>query len=314
MAERSEDAALDLSGNGGAEEPVPALGGGGPLESILPLSGIDDYRMGDEFGKKPVDAALLQTVNDAYRRAARATAKYGGATSFYLGNFDGVHVMATNHHVQPTMDCTGRAAVFPLLDSLRLSCTRVFGSWSDVDLSLFEVAVSSPQDAAKLAGVAANFTFNEEIQKGTPLVTVGFGIAGNPQRVMMGNADADCRVMSKNAEYRFMGDPDEKNPAAYKAWSFSHSCDVSHGDSGSAMVDRNTGKPVGILWTGRIPKSASVQSSAYLSQVFSSDGPDVWAEMNYGVPATKMRELLAGVVADASTPEATRTVLAAVIR
>jgi hypothetical protein len=307
----SEGSALGLSEQ---EEPVPALGGRGVLASIAPAASIADYRMGDEFGKKPVNASLLATATDAYKRAARATAKVGGATGFYLGKFGDVHVMATNHHVQPSMSCSGRTATFPLLDNLRFSCRRVFGSWPSVDLALFEITVPRPEDEAKLASVAANFTFDDEIVKGAPLITIGFGIAGNAQRVMMGNEDSDCRVLSKTGEYQLMADPDELNPGSYKAWSFSHTCDISHGDSGSAMVDRRTGRPVGIVWTGRIPKNASVQSSAYLDEVLSTDHADVWTEMNYAVPASKIREHIEGVIATASTPEATREVLAEIIR
>lgn len=296
-------------------EPVPSLGGGGPIESIGPLAGINDYKMGSEFGKKPVDETALASSTAAYQRAARATARVGGATGFYIGKFDGVHVMATNHHVQPSMSCSGRSVTFPLLGGLRFSCTRVFGSWPNIDLALFEISVPREEDAAKLASVASNFTFNDEIRKGAPLITVGFGVAGNSsQRNMMGNQDSDCRVLSKDSEYRLMADPDELNPGSYKAWSFSHTCDISHGDSGSAMVDRNTGKPVGIVWTGRIPKSPRVQNSAYLDEVFAKDGADVWAEMNYAVPATKMRDHIASVIANSATPAQTRSVLSAVIR
>src|SRR5262245_2825417 len=83
-------AAFGLSAD---EEPVPSLGGGGVLDSIAPMAGISDYRMGDEFGKKPVNAAALATASDAYKRASRATAKVGGATGFYLGKFGDVHVV-----------------------------------------------------------------------------------------------------------------------------------------------------------------------------------------------------------------------------
>jgi hypothetical protein len=296
---------------------VPLLGGGGVLPAsslaLAPFDNIADYQMGSEFGKKPVTDAGLSSAPDTYRRAARATAMVGGATGFYLGKFAGTHVMATNHHVYTSMSCAGRSVVFPLLGNLRLTCNRMFGTWTDIDLALFAIDVPRPEDEAKLAAVAANFTFHDEIVKGMPLITIGFGVAGNPQRVMMGNEDADCRVMSKSADYRFMGDPDSKNPADYKAWSFSHACDVSHGDSGSAMVDRNTGRPVGILWTGKIPKDATVQSSDYLSQVFATDGDDVWTEMNFAVPATKMREFLETVIANANTSADTKTVLSALI-
>jgi hypothetical protein len=300
----------------GDDGSIPLLGGGGSLSSATSIAAFDniaDYRIGDEFGKKPVTEASLSSATDPFRRAARATAMVGGATGFYLGKFAGVHVMATNHHVYTSMSCAGRAVTFPLLGNLRFPCTKMFGTWTEIDLALFAIDVPHPEDEAKLAAVAANFTFYDDIQKGAPLITIGFGIAGNAQRVMMGNEDADCRVMSKTGEYEFMGDPDAKNPADYKAWSFSHACDVSHGDSGSAMVDRASGRPVGILWTGKIPKDSRVQSSAYLDQVLASDGADVWSEMNYAVPATKMREHLADVIAASDTPADTRTVLQALI-
>ncbi len=293
-------------------EPLPLLGGREPTQTIAPTATVADYLIGDEFGKKPVDASVLATATDAYRRAARATAKVGGATGFYLGKFAGVHVMATNHHVYSTMSCSGRSVTFPLLDNLSVPCKRMFGTWPSVDLALFEVTVR-PADEAKLAEVAANFTFHDEIRKGDELITIGFGVAGNARRVMMGNQDADCRVMSKDGEYQLMADPDELNPGRYKAWSFSHACDISHGDSGSAMVDRKTGRPVGIVWTGRIPKSSRVQSSSYLQEVLDTDHADVWKELNYAVPATKIREHLQTVIGAGATSADAKRVLAALI-
>jgi hypothetical protein len=293
------------------DDDLPLLGGRPPTSELAPAATVADYKIGDEFGKKPVVASALEAATPAFRRAARATARVGGATGFYIGKFAGAHVMATNHHVQPTMSCGGRSVTFPMLGGLRLRCERVLGTWPNIDLSLFVVTVA-PADEAKLAEVAANFTFYDDIAQGADLITVGFGIAGNTTRTMMANQDSDCRVMSATADYRLLADPDELNPGTYKAWSFSHACDISHGDSGSAMVDRTSGKPVGIVWTGRIPKSDRVQSSAYL-QSLGTDHADVWKELNYAVPATKMREHIATVIAAPNTPSETRTILTAVI-
>jgi hypothetical protein len=308
-------AASDATGQAASDvvddDALPLLGGRPHVAELAPTATVADYKIGDEFGKRPVTATTLGSATAAFRRAARATARVGGATGFYLGKFAGAHVMATNHHVQPTMSCGGRSVTFPHLDGLRLRCERVLGTWPSVDLSLFLVTVA-PADEGKLAEVAANFTFHEDVTQGAELITVGFGIAGNSARAMMANQDSDCRVMSKSADYRLLADPDELNPGTYKAWSFSHACDISHGDSGSAMVDRATGKPVGIVWTGRIPKSERVQSSAYL-QSLGTDHADVWKELNYAVPATKMREHIETVIADTTTPAETRTVLEAVI-
>ena len=100
-----------------------------------------------------------------------------------------------------------------------------------------------------------------------------------------------------NDDFTLMGDPDELNPGNYRAWSFAHTCDAGHGDSGSAYVDRSTGRMIGLLWTGRVPKKAEMRSSVYLEQLMNQQGPEVWTQLNYGVPAAKiaekMRELLA---------------------
>lgn len=259
------------------------------IGSLL-ASDTNDYRMGDEWGKTPVTADRLHRATPAFRRAALATAQLGGGTSFYLGKFNGRHVMATNHHVFPTNSCWLRKAKFPLL-GITAPCETPLGTWPEVDLTLFTVRVNA-EDEAKLAAVAGNFRLHEDIQKGTRLMTMGFGVAGNDNRDLMANDDSDCYVFSKDGEYRLMADPDKFNPADYRAWSFALGCDVSHGDSGSAIVDRETSAVVGIIWTGRIPKDASVQSSAYLTQIFQKDDPAIWDQLAYAVPAKKIGELL----------------------
>jgi hypothetical protein len=124
----------------------------------------------------------------------------------------------------------------------------------------------------------------------------------------MANQDSDCYVFSQDSEYRLMGDPDEFNPGPYRAWSFATSCDVSHGDSGSAMVDRETGKVVGIIWTGRIPKKREIQSSSYLSRLFQDHGEEIWSELSYSVPAEKMGVFLTALL-QTGIPDGTKATL-----
>ena len=111
-----------------------------------------------------------------------------------------------------------------------------------------------------------------------------------------------------------MADPDEFNPAGYKAWSFAHACDISHGDSGSAMIDRKNGDVVGIVWTGKIPKSAMVQSSANLQKIFTGSTPAVWKELSYAVPAVKIKEVLKKYASDSQTEFQTQTLTKALVR
>ena len=251
----------------------------------------DRYRLGDEWGKQAVTEEVLSRESAAFRRAALATAKVGGATGFYLGKIADRHLLATNHHVfTRSGDCSHRTVVFPL-QKLAVSCVEIFGSFPQIDLAIFSVQLNEAE-ANLLAPVAKNFSFESELSPGQELLTIGFGIASNPERQMVANQDRDCRVFSQRGDYRLMGDPDALNPGRYQAWSFANGCDVSHGDSGSALVDRRSGDVVGIIWTGRIPKKRSIQSSAYLDSLLESNSEEIWSELSYGVPAAKIESFL----------------------
>lgn len=256
----------------------------------LNFSVSDTYRIGDEWGKQPY--STKDASDPEVSKMAQATARVGGATGFYLGFFGGRHVMATNYHVcESESDCLGTLVRFTVLNRA-YSVSRFYGSWSDVDLALFAIDVPTQEDAAILASVASPFDFQNELYRGQELVTIGYGVGSNPGRQLVVNQDSDCVVFSDAKEFRYMGDPDDLNPGPYKAWSFANGCDVSHGDSGSAMMDRQTGHVVGIIWTGKIPKSAKVQDSQFLKDLLKTPTEDVWKELSYAVPAFKIGEYL----------------------
>jgi hypothetical protein len=190
--------------------------------------------------------------------------------------------------------------------------SKFLGTWTDIDLSLFVLKISSEGDAAKLATVAQNFDFQAIFEPELPLLTAGFGVANNGARRLVVNQDSDCKVFSKQNEYRFMADPDAFNPGPYRAWSFSNGCDVSHGDSGSAMVHRLTGRVMGLIWTGKIPKDAQVQNSENLRQILDSQSELLWTELSYAVPAPKIQEVLnqqleSGAIQDAESQQIIRS-------
>ena len=262
------------------------------IQALVQLADEKDYQIGSEWGKRPVRAETLEGQSESFRRAALATARLGGGTSFYLGKFNGHHMMATNYHVFPKADlCSSRTAVFPLLNK-RFACEKFYGNWPSIDLALFAIRVDSSADEAVLSKVAGNFNYNVTLYPGQELITIGFGVFRNSGRDLMANDDRDCKVFSAKEDYRFIADPDRINPADYKAWSFATGCDVSHGDSGSAMVDRMTGEVVGIIWTTATNKDSRVQDSAFLDEVLTRQSPEVWTQLSYAVPAPKMRDFL----------------------
>ena len=269
------------------------------------------YQLGSEWGKKLVTPEAIANL-PTLERIAKGTGRIGGGTGFYLGKFAGEHVVATNHHVCPAgFNCLSGAFSLPLLQkSYRLS--KFVGTWDSVDLSLLIITVP-PEDEGLLEAVSNPFRFDHPIEKGQTLTTVGFGIAGNPSRQLVYNADADCRVLSEDGDFRLLADPDSINPAEYEAWSFANACDVSHGDSGSAMVDRSTGEVLGLIWTGKIPKMAAVQTSAYLEQIEQQQDAAVWTELSYSVPAEKIAETLRAALGAGKLDAARRAVIEALL-
>ncbi len=286
------------------------------IENPLPMGGrffkfstssTDTYRIGDEWGKIPYSAK--DALDPEISKMAKATAKVGGGTGFYIGLYNGRYVMATNHHVCPSeFDCMGINVRFTALNKA-FTVKEFYGTWPEVDLALIAIEVPTLADQALLNSVASPFDFANELYRGQELATIGYGVGGNPARELVVNQDADCVVFSDKSEFRLMADPDDLNPGPYKAWSFANGCDVSHGDSGSAMMDRNTGAVIGIIWTGRIPKSAKVQNSAYLDALLQNPTEDVWKELSYGVPAAKIGEFLNKLVVSGTLEPATAAVL-----
>jgi hypothetical protein len=268
-----------------AAEPVNKLGSKGLFyEKAI----NDDYQIGPTWGKVPLSQSQMQ--NTVYARATGATAKMGGGTGFYLGKFGGVHVLATNHHVCPAaFNCVGRMAEFTVLNK-SFRANSFLGTWKNIDLTLLTITVPNVQDEALLANVAGNFAFELPLYVGQPIITAGYGIANNQARSLMVNQDLECEVYS--ADIRYMKDPDDFNPGPDMVWSFANGCDVSHGDSGSAMVDRNNGKVLGLIWTGRIPKDPIVRDASYLARIQQDQSEDIWKQLSYAVPAAKIQEFL----------------------
>jgi hypothetical protein len=261
---------------------------------------IADYQIGTKWGKAPVMQSDVDAGTAIFKRATLATAKvsvgFGSATAFVLGEKNGKVLFATNHHViEDQSGCSMSRLTFEFLGLSRLACDEVIDTNTDLDLTIFTIK-NLPADAkSKLLAVAKSFTKSAPV-KGTNLLTIGYGVAGNPGGKLMAGQDEDCKTFSPDGETRFMADPDEFNPGPYKTWMFASGCDVSHGDSGSAVVDRSTGEVVGILTTGKIPKDAKVREASYLKNIFEDSSEDVWKELSYVVPASKIQEIAGDLI------------------
>ncbi|MEY4630099.1 MAG: Trypsin-like peptidase domain [Pseudomonadota bacterium] len=266
-----------------------------PSEIMSGMAGVLDYQIGPNWGKTVVTRESLAKETPAFQRAAKATARvrlgFGGATAFVIGEKNGETIMATNHHViEDQSTCDGAKISFEMLDIRDLRCDQVVNTNTDLDLTIFTLKGVTAAQQAELRKVAKSFDDNET-RKGMELLTIGYGVAGNDgQRNLMSGQDAECKTFSPDGEVRYMADPDQFNPGPYKTWMFATGCDVSHGDSGSALVDRKTGAVVGILSTGKIPKNKVVRDQSFLDRIFADASEEVWQELTYAVPASKIVE------------------------
>ena len=292
----------------------------GPRASLIEaieadkLRSTNEYRIGDEWGKKEVTRQDMAKI-PALDRAAHATARVGGATGFVLGKFGNEWVLATNYHVCPeAWDCEGSRVTFTL-GNIRVYIKKFLRSYTAIDLALLTLDIQpGSEEEAYLQKYAKNFAFTEGFSAGEELVTVGYGSAGNPMQSLVGNWDYDCKIFSQSGDMRFMNDPDAFNPGSYTVWSIATGCDVSHGDSGSAMVNRQTGAVKGIIWTGKFPKIENIQSSAYLDELLKTNTEEVWTELNYMVPAQQILSILKDSVQKDGLEQDVRAVIELIIQ
>lgn len=293
------------------ENPLVALGNGFPLNQNNFDAGDarSTYQIGSEWSKKTVSTKDFEAL-PGLETIARGTGTLGGGTGFYLGKFDGQHVVATNHHVCPAgFNCLGGRFSLPL-SGRSFKLATFLGTWKSIDLTLLTIRPASAEDEKSLEEIANPFHFEERPFSGQTLITVGFGASNNPLRQLQASADRDCIVFSDEDEYRLMDDPDVVHPSSYQTWSFANGCDVSHGDSGSAFVDRDSGSVVGLLWTGKVPKKAEVRDSVYLGEIREKGSEDIWTELTYAVPVAKIREQLEADLLAGRLQEKSRAVIA----
>jgi hypothetical protein len=262
----------------------------------VPAVARDYYQAGSQWDKRLFTEADLATASPATVKAAMALGHVrGGATAFYIGKFAGRHLGATNHHVYP-FGCQDEPIQFEFLKKTYI-CARLIGTWADLDLTIFSLRVP-PEDEAAIEGHALKFAFKEDVVPGQKLVTIGYGHHRNPNHRPMIDEGPDCMVLSGKNDFRHKAE--SGGHGTLRVWSISHGCESSQGDSGSAILDRETGKVVAILWDVTENRPARLQDTAYLESLTRvPNDDDIWNQMNY---AGAMPKAYAVIKADVENP------------
>ena len=217
----------------------------------------------------------------------------GRGTGFYIGLHQGRHLFLTNAHVLTTHECRGTIITF-LKTSLaqgRAECERVLVSRfnrEESDMTLFTIKASQLKD---FAGKGLELELEFSPRAGQMLMQYGFGIKSLPrfrdadqaQREFSGqaNIDSDCAVISPTGVLQTV--PDMSGKLVHH--NISIGCDVTGGDSGSAIVDRETGRVVALLWASGInPRDRDrIKSVDLWSHVIGSDDSRIWENFAFAI-------------------------------
>jgi S1-C subfamily serine protease len=224
-----------------------------------------------------------------------------GASGVLLGKFQNQWIMASSYHMC-SQNVGGPCRPIMLRGSLRLlgipfQGQEIIGYWPENDLMLFTVEFDA-SDEDKLVGVGQSFDFKSKLKSGSPLVAAGYtlinGFSGNLQI----NADSDCKILSQTGETRLIADPDSLRPDSEKKWAFAMGCDIARGDSGGPVIDKDTGKVVGLVWTAKNPTTAFARSSSNLEGLRQAHDARLWTEAAYATSSLKMSETLRRFIND----------------
>jgi hypothetical protein len=252
---------------------------------ILLLSSVAfaQPQQGDHWDRTPVTSEIVEAGDATLRQVFLSTVSVNSATGTYLGVYAGAPVVMTARHVMPDQaGCTGRDVVFyapsrnlasPLRE-LHFSCDRLLGAWNDVEISLFTLA-PNPANQVTLKNRGLKPGFDEKITQFESLITMGHGGEQNPAQALTVDQGPDCYVASATGDFRFRSNT---------TWSMALGCNESAGDSGSPIVDRNTGTLLGIVWGGHTDKPDQIANSSYLRSMTQANSPDIWLYLNYASP------------------------------
>ena len=265
------------------------------LISLLLLTSAikaQNYTVGKSWDKKSI-----HNTHTKYHHLIRSIGEIGySATLFYIGEgkgqFSGRHYTITNSHVCPSLNhCLNKNIEFAYFRNSRGSSLKGFVKNTPIINTLLDLAVLEVQFTNLESFDSKPYALKLSSKLPSiyqPLISSGYGFFNNSYGVLMTEVAGDCRVFSHQNDIRRVKDPDQVNPLPHLVYSFLVGCDVSHGDSGSPLIDYHTGEVIGLLWTGRMPKDPRIRHP-----LFSQLGYEfLWSQLNYAVPSAYIKKLV----------------------
>jgi hypothetical protein len=238
-------------------------------------------QIGPSWNKAVLTKDVFSTLPLHLRKLALSTASFNDGTAFYLGKFNGKHVMATNAHVvlEKSEACRRAVAKFTMLGA-RFRCQKIISFLTDVELALFTID-TTPADDVFFQTLGVTLETKIATAANVGLFTLGYGGFRNSSGSLTYTTGGFCKTFSATTPGMYLPDPDRSDRLPYKVWSFAMGCNASWGDSGSPVVDLRTGKVLGLLWSSKFPKDPRTRDAKYLNMILSTGDAAIWKQLTY---------------------------------
>ncbi|EPZ51988.1 trypsin-like peptidase domain protein [Bacteriovorax sp. BAL6_X] len=216
---------------------------------------IKEYVVGDEWNRthigeddtpdvEELKSSILITGLGIVNTAKKLTLKNVG-TAFYLGKFEGEHLVATAAHVIDRENFNDMLFHFITGPKFSLKAKKLIFFSDDIDFAIVSIDIEDKESVLMETVSAVKLNFDKVAEEGTLLTTIGFGFFDNERLgVARYENSNDCQIIFG----------DDKVKKLDKVFSIATGCDASGGDSGSPIVDRNTGELIGVMTRIRTEK------------------------------------------------------------
>jgi len=275
---------------------------------VTAQEGYTLYQIGPTWDAKKLTSASLRERNDFLTtKVALSTIKistpWALGTGFFLGKINNQYLVATSAHVLKNVPTCFAIPVYGRFEFLDRSyrCNSLIGIWPEIDLAIFTIKENKNENI--LGGLnPLEFDFSDPYVHGTPLMTTGHGNYSNADSDMTLKEDRDCMIYSKSGQFARVkkqvidknDNDDQDKGISDQITAFATGCDISPGDSGSPLVNRDSQRVIGMIWSTSTPKPIKVTTDEYLDSLILGleNQNDIWLNLSYAVSTRTMRERL----------------------
>jgi hypothetical protein len=244
----------------------------------------ESLQVGEQWSRIFYDGQLTgdEALNSLLKATARIDLKKQSGTAFYVGKFLDRHIMVTNNHVlSTTADCENSGRVYFQYLDRKFRCSRIISRFKNIELTFFSIRVSA-KDEYLFENLALKFDFANEHFPNEKIITAGHGYHLNSNYYLTYENSSTCVIATPTNDPHFL---EVKNDSGtFNAWSFIHACEISPGDSGSAIVSEATGRVIGVNWATSSAKPAILQNSNVVFDWIKTQNPLLWGSLSQGIP------------------------------